>query len=757
MMNKHKLHFKQIFMLLLICSIAAASASCSQQKKGYIPGKGLEVSVNKKRVVPGDTVVFRVLSELSIDPGQLEVFLIRPTRGIEKLAVKTAAENKNEFNGSLVLQNDITDGIYGITAVASYGQKQVVGKATFLSGKVVLDFAIMASFADTNTISEMASYLDNFSNVGGNAITLHANMSSDLAGGGSPRMHAVWASKVCKRAVNASDDRIEMMLKMADTLGLPSILSVSWDCTDPELPNTNYMESIHAITEELWNMFGHHPSLVGFYSFQEGSGTYFANYVREFCRGVKQHNQGLLTMCAPNIDDPLLAGYLSAIDELDIVNYQSPIMTSYRPDNRRLFPNRRAKDVTSLSAGATKVRNKITLSHVEFMGYFENRIANSYLTSYENIFNQFPAVASSYGPDGITFFSYFSCIYINSKKLPVETKRAASAVANGVKAYELISKEIANQSSHIAVYIPYNDWCIERWTNCITPATDALCKLGISPDIIPFVPPKGEDILPYYPMRANLEQLDFLLRNKYVLILPDISGMQETDSEMLEAFVRNGGVVVAFGPRIPYGDRFDRTKLWGAKEVTSIQAQRKFERLRICRSPGKRTKQSEIFGFDPIVSTSWNPSVDKRIADFLDGSAAIFFNSYQRGKTYVVTFSVGDAVEIFPDLVRDLLDEALQTYDVKRPFDVYGMKDNMDVAMSSRDGSCFIMLANYGSHPISLRIKPLVLDQKSEYTVTDMKSRKIVSERAANSSSPIDVQIKGNHYLAVSLVPRRNK
>jgi hypothetical protein len=107
--------------------------------------------------------------------------------------------------------------------------------------------------------------------------------------------------------------------------------------------------------------------------------------------------------------------------------------------------------------------------------------------------------------------------------------------------------------------------------------------------------------------------------------------------------------------------------------------------------------------------------------------------------------------------VRDVLSEALKTYNVERPFDVYGMKDNMDVAMSSRDGKCFLVLANYGSDSISLKIKPLVLDQKSEYTVIDMKSRKIVSERAANSSSPIDVQIQGNDYLAISLVPRRNK
>ena len=31
---------------------------------------------------------------------------------------------------------------------------------------------------------------------------------------------------------------------------------------------------IRAITDELWALYGHHPSLAGFYSYQEGSGTY---------------------------------------------------------------------------------------------------------------------------------------------------------------------------------------------------------------------------------------------------------------------------------------------------------------------------------------------------------------------------------------------------------------------------------------------------------------------------------------------------
>jgi hypothetical protein len=278
-MKEQKLHVERIFTLLLVCWIVAVSACSGQQKKGDNPREGVEVTVNKKRVMPGDTVVFKALADLPVPPEEMELFLIRPTRGIEKLAFKANTRNKNEFDGAIVLRKDMKDGIYGITAVASYSHKHVIGKATFLSGKVVLDFAIMAGFTDTNTVSEMASYLDGFLKAGGNAINLHANMSTESRATGSPRTHAVWASKVCKRAVDTSDDRIAKMLRLADTLGLPSLISVAWDASDTELPNTRYMESIQAITEELWNLYGHHPSLVGFYSYQEGSGTYFANYV----------------------------------------------------------------------------------------------------------------------------------------------------------------------------------------------------------------------------------------------------------------------------------------------------------------------------------------------------------------------------------------------------------------------------------------------------------------------------------------------
>ncbi len=572
--------------------------------------------------------------------------------------------------------------------------------------------------------------------------------------GGTTRVRAIWASKVCKNSVSPADDRIEKMLNLTDKMGIPSFISVSWDLSDSTLINTYYMKSITDIIGELCDMFGHHPSLIGFYSYQEGSGTYFASYIRDFCQAVKQNNSGLLTMCAPNIDDPLLAGYLAAIDDLDIIDYQAPIMTSYRPDNRKLFPNRRVKDVTSLSAGATRVRNKITLSHVEFMGYFENKVAGAYLTNYNNIFNQFPSVASAFGPDGITFFTYFSCIYFNSKKLPAETEKAASGIADGLKAYKLISKEIANQSSHIALYVPYNDWCIERWTNCFIPAADALSRLGISPDIIPFIPRKGEDILPYYPMNINKQQLDFFLKEKYVLILPDISGMQETDSELLETFVREGGVVIAFGPRIPYGDRFDRAKLWGAEEIKPIQANSKFNAIKVIRSPGHRTEQSQVYHFDPLISASWNPSAEKRIADFRDGSSAIFSNNYQKGTTYTISLSLKEAVNNLPDLLLDIFDEALNNYDIKRPFDIYGITDNMDVTMNEDDGQYSVMVANYGNSPVDVRIKPLFKEWGNSYNLIDLKSGKAWNSIVTENPEVINAKVEGNNFIAFRLTSK---
>lgn len=745
-MKKVSHKYIQIVLAGILCCLFFGT--CCPRKIKNEKEDQILIKVNKKRVLSGDSVLFTVSTPPRYSVDELRVFLLQPLKGVKKL--KLEKKGKNEFTGIILPEDNRIEGFYEITVIGGKKEK-LVGKVSYLIGKVIGDFAIMSNFVDTTLRKDMLQYLNEFRSVGGNMIVLHANTGTEIKGDGTLEECTVWASKVCKKAVPATKDRIEMMLSLTDSLGLPSFISVTWDLTDKNLSNTRYMENMDRIIEEQWSMYSNHPSLIGFYSSQEGSGTYFAGYIREFCRQVKIRNSGLLTMCAPNIDDPLLAGYLAAIDELDVLNFQAPVMTSYRPDNRKLYPNRRVKDITSLSSGATRINDKITLSHIELMGYLENKAGSAYLTNYENIFNQFPSVASAYGPDGTTLFSYFSCIYSNSKKLPQETSAARKAVSDGLKTYHLISEMVTTSRSHLAIYVPYSDWCIERWNNSILPAADALAKLGVYTDIIPFIPPKGEDILPYYPMHTNQTQLKYFLDHQYILILPDISGMQETDSEMLESFVKQGGTVIAFGPRIPYGDRFDREKLWGAKEITPVQAEKRFDRLQVVKFSGKRTKPGLYYSFTPVISTSWEPSDENRIANFGDGTASVFSSQYGNGNTYVVTLSATDAVRICPDLLRDILDEALKEYQAYRPFDVTGMTGTMDISMTGNGNDCSLSLSNYGNTPFEFTIKPLHLDENSRYTLTDLKTGDVLSAKTGKDYREIPVRIEGNDFRAYKL------
>ena len=335
--------------------------------------------------------------------------------------------------------------------------------------------------------------MKSFVGIGGNMLIIHDIINR----------RAWYPSKICAQSVpeNTVADRVGLALKLADKFGLPLMITVVWDMTK-KMPYSEYLQSAKAVMKELWELYGHHPSLIGFYSYQEGSGTYMAEYVRDFSDAVKALNKGLLSGCAPYIDDPLLAGYLAAIDSLDVVIYQGAVMASYRPDNRKCFPIRRTKDFAALSAGAALQKNKIALSHVELFGYLERSYAGAYLASPADIYSQILSAASCYGPDGITLFTYHFNVHIMGRQIQDVTKCAAG-VERGLEAFRTIAQETANESGGVGIYIPYSDWWVDRWSASIVPALDGFRRLGASAEIIPFIPPKGEEILPYYPYHLN--------------------------------------------------------------------------------------------------------------------------------------------------------------------------------------------------------------------------------------------------------------
>ena len=106
---------------------------------------------------------------------------------------------------------------------------------------------------------------------------------------------AYYPSKIARTDVKPGTpgDYVETFLRHADRLGFPCLLSVSWDMTH-ETDYSTAPAEIRALIDELWALYGHHPSLTGFYSYQEGSGTYLVPYLRDFCGHVKTLHPNLL-------------------------------------------------------------------------------------------------------------------------------------------------------------------------------------------------------------------------------------------------------------------------------------------------------------------------------------------------------------------------------------------------------------------------------------------------------------------------------
>lgn len=746
-------------LVLFLTGIIIVLANLSQETNGAeAPGASpnLEVSIPALRFKPGD----RVPVEVSLTGGRLdrevplEVWLLRPSGRPLKLNLnpeekKIASRTKTGFRTEIELEPDSPEGLYVITASAQIGRQKVAAKASFLVGSLVGDFMIV-NYLDGESPGaleqDLRSYFRKFRKIGGNLVIVHSLITPEKA---------FYPSAICEKAAakGSTDDRVGLALRLAAEYGLACFLSVSWDMTR-EMPQSEFLESTRKIMAELWSLYGSEPALAGFYSYQEGSGTYLAWQMREFAAAAKALNRGLLVSCSPYIDDPLLAGYLAAIDDLDIIIYQGAVMASYRPDNRRCFPLHRVKDFASLSAGATRVRNKITLSHVELFGYLEKKYAGEYLASPKDIEGQILSAAACYGPEGIVFFTWHYNIHHMGKKIPAVAD-CEVAVSEGLAAYRQIAGKAAAHSSHLGLYLPYSDWWVDRWVNNLVPALEAFRLLGMSPDIIPFVPPRGEEILPYYPYKVNKEQLDFLLANRYVLVLPDIAGLQDTDSLLIKEFISRGGVVILFGPHIPYGDGWERQELYGASE----EQPRTQGSLVIKKEIGPRLRTGDRLVFPADKISSWKAARASVLATFGDGRAAVLASEYGQGSVVIVPFSLSPKTVTgtsLRSLVLDILDLALERLGIRRHFEVTCplAKGLDDVAEAEVDGVSYLAVMRYEGAGVSFSLKLLNLRPGANYLLKNELSGETIAEFSGKKAPEKYLEFSGRRFVLLSLAEK---
>ncbi len=647
----------------------------------------IDVSINRQRVKRGQVLE---VSFRNIGNEKISAELLTPTAGVKPLQV-TDSKTRIEVSESA------PDGLYVVHAwIGDRSAPSSVGKGTFLLGRVITDFFIPAFLDSARPSDDLQNYLKEFRSIGGNFLVVHNLITPTKA---------YFPSKIARTDVTpgSKSDLVELTLNAADKEGIPVLLSVSWDMTKTS-PYQDRMNEIKAIASELYQLYKQHPSLAGFYSYQEGSGTYYAAFVREFAQYIKSINANLLTACAPHVDDPLLAGYLSTVAELDIIIYQAGVMASYRTDNRKMYPFRRVKDFCSLGAGAKRLQDKISINHVELFGYLENRLTpTTTATTYNNIYQQILSASTVTGADGLSFFTYQAHVYGEGKKVPEVATQGRAAVRDAVKAFDLISKGVSVTHNPIAVYFPYSDWIIERWHDYFLPALDAFRVLGIPVDLLPYAPPIEESVYPYYPFNANKDVLRRLLSERTVLVMPNVSGFQQTDSDLIKAFVEQGGVVVAFGPQVPMGRSYERTELFGIEEIAKPVMH---SNVRVTDAFGPRVKRGTRFLLNEKNMNSWTSRGARVIAKFEDGSPAVAVNKFGKGTLLTVLPDAMTAAHQMPDLVRDVLELAVVSSGKKSIVDLNGANENTDSAVAMTGTGFRVALINYNDVPTKFSLRP---------------------------------------------------
>jgi len=661
--------------------------------RGEASGNSLRVECSALKPRRGETVK---ISLTVVPAGEaVQAVLVRPGLGTSPLVLSRVPGRSGEFTAEVGLDAGSPEGLYTVHAWTGGAEDPAnVGKASFLLGKIVADFSIMGLVDKADPAGDIRAYLGAFRKIGGNVLVLHALIDGE---------RAYFPSKIARNSIvpGSAGDIVETFLSAADRMGFSCHLSVNWDMTH-DAAYAAYPGQIRSLIRELYALYRRHPSLAGFYCYQEGSGTYLLPLLRDFCGTVKDLDPGLLTSCAPYVDDPLLSGYMGTLESLDMIVYQGMVMASFRPDNVKRFPLRRVRDFCSVGIGGKRFQDKIAVTHMELFGYLENRISPKHnTTSYENIYPQILSAATAAGSDGISFFTYHANIHDPLKKYP-EIARSRQAVEDGARAFNVIWDNVSRSPSPLMFYLPYADWAVERYADLYLPAFDGFRRLGVPAGFLPFTPRRAESLYPFYPYHENEEVLARLLRDGTVLVLPDVSGFHNTDSDFIKAFVSRGGAVIAFGPRIPMGNTYDRAGLFGG-EPASVRPRAE---IAAGKTAGRRAAAGTKFKLDGTERPGWKASTASAAALFEDGSAAVLVNRFGRGLAVAVTLDAASAARLCPDIIRDVIDQALGLSRQSLPVDVLGLDENTDMAVARTAGGFTVAVVNHNGAPLEIVLKP---------------------------------------------------
>jgi hypothetical protein len=273
---------------------------------------------------------------------------------------------------------------------------------------------------------------------------------------------------------------------------------------------------------------------------------------------------------------------------------------------------------------------------------------------------------------------------------------------------------------------------------------DAFRVLGVPVDVLPYAPSLEESVYPYYPFHMNKDVLARLQKEQIVLVLPNVSGFQQTDSDLIKGFVGQGGVVIAFGPQIPMGRSYERQELFGTEETAPMT---KHTGLVVTETVGQRVKRESRFALTPAQLPSWTTKNARVIATFEDNTPAIIANKYGKGTVISFFQDASSAAREVPELMRDVIDFALSLAGAESLVDIVGANENMDFAVGKTRHGFGVALVNHNPNSVEVIIRPLKFQVDSVGNWIDMVSGSKIE--AAASDRSVKMTIQGNGFRAI--------
>ena len=297
-------------------------------------------------------------------------------------------------------------------------------------------------------------------------------------------------------------------------------------------------------------------------------------------------------------------------------------MASYRPDNRKLYPLRRvrlrgARRRSEMAAGQDRrhPRRAVWLSGAPA------RSGNPRGQLREDLRPDCERCDCAWGRRHRTL----PIIHTSGRH---EATRGFSAAGRPLPTVSICSgaqRSIGPHLNPLAVYFPYSDWIVERWTASILPALDAF-RRAHSSLTSSYAPPIEESVCSLLPALHEPPCSSACCRHGGCWFCR--TSQVSADRQRSHRRLRQARRCRCVRPADPKGRSFERDRLFGGREVGGLTPRG----VRVSTGFGRRVSPDGPCTLPAPGQPAWLATTTGRVlATFDDGSPAILANAHVRG------------------------------------------------------------------------------------------------------------------------------